>query len=145
MVVNAAGADLKDLTPGSNDVPPFSLAGQDDYAISPDSSEVAVAMNVDLDQATSTNADAYVVPTGGGSRNIIAGASTLDDVQFNSDGRTIIYTEVSGSHPTEIYRATSTGGAGVPLTHLNDAVLANDAIAPLEEMYADSPDKTRVH
>ena len=233
-------ADLKDLTPGPNDVPPFSLGGQDDYAISPDSNEVAFAMNVDPDPATSTNSDIYVVPigggdvkkdhhrsrrgqyaavfagrkipgvpvagargyesdrwrlmvldratgratsltenldrwvgsvtwspdstrlfftvedrgrtglqmiqaTGGGSRNIIAGASTLDDVQFTSDGRTMIYTEVSGSHPAEIYRATSSGGAGVPLTHLNDAVLSNAAITPLEEMYADSSDKTRVH
>ena len=83
--------------------------------------------------------------TGGGSRNIIAGASTLDDVQFTSDGRTMIYTEVSGSHPTEIYRATSNGGTGVALTHLNDAVLANAALTPLEEMFADSSDKTRVH
>ena len=219
MVVNADGTDLKDLTPGPNDVPPFSLGGQDDYAISPDSNEVAFAMNVDPDPATSTNSDIYVVPigggdvkkittgpgadntplyspdgkflafrsqaragyesdrwrlmeldratgratsltenldrwvgsvtwspdstrifftvedrgrtglqmiqaTGGGSRNIIAGASTLDDVQFTSDGRTMIYTEVTGSHPTEIYRATSNGGTGVALTHLNDAVLS---------------------
>ena len=29
-----------------------------------------------------------------------------DDVQFTSDGRTLIYTEQSGSRPTEIYRAT---------------------------------------
>ena len=239
MVVNTDGSDLKDLTPGPVQVPPFSLGGQDDYAISPDSNEVAFVMNVDPDPASSTNSDIYVVPlaggdvkkittgagadntplyspdgkflafrsqarpgyesdrwrlmeldratgravsltenldrwvgsvtwspdstrifftvedrgrtglqmiqaTGGGSRNIVAGASTLDDVQFTSDGRTMIYTEVSGSHPTEIYRASSTGGAGVPLTHLNDAVLSAAALAPLEEMFADSADKTRV-
>ena len=66
MVVNADGTDLKDLTPGPNDVPPFSLGGQDDYAISPDSNEVAFAMNVDPDPATSTNSDIYVVPIAGG-------------------------------------------------------------------------------
>ncbi len=38
--------------------------------------------------------------------------SSLDDVQFNSDGRTMIYTEQSGSRPTEIFRASSTGGTG---------------------------------
>jgi dipeptidyl aminopeptidase/acylaminoacyl peptidase len=240
MVIDSDGSNLKELTPGPRDVPPFSLGGPDDYAISPDSNEVAFAMNVDPDPATSTNSDIYVVPigggdvkkittgpgsdntplyspdgkflafrsqaragyesdrwrlmeldrttgratsltenldrwvgsvtwspdstrlfftvedrgrtglqmiqvTGGGSRNIIAGASSLDDVQFTSDGRTMIYTEVSGSRPTEIYRATSSGGAGVPLTHLNDAILSNAALTPLEEMYADSPDKTRVH
>src|SRR5579862_2866281 len=233
MVVNSDGSEIKELTPGPNDVPPFSLGGQDDYAISPDSNEVAFAMNVDPDQATSTNSDIYVVPiaggdvkkittgpgadntplyspdgkflafrsqaragyesdrwrlmeldratgratnltenldrwvgsvtwspdstrlfftvedrgrtglqmiqaTGGGSRNIVAGASTLDDVQFTSDGRTLIYTEASGSRPAEIFRATSSGGSGVALTHLNDALLGNSALTPLEEMYSDS-------
>jgi dipeptidyl aminopeptidase/acylaminoacyl peptidase len=240
MVMNADGTEVKDLTPGPNDVPPFSLGGQDDYAISPDSNEVAFSMNVDPDPATSTNADIYAVPiaggevkkittapgadstplyspdgkllafrsqarggyesdrwrlmvldratgrttnltenldrwvgsvtwspdstrlfftvedrgrtglqmiqaSGGGSRNIIAGASSLDDVQFTADGRTMIYTEVSGSHPTEIYRATSNGGTGVALTHLNDEVLSKAAITPLEDIFADSPDRTRVH
>ena len=239
MVVNTDGSEIKDLTPGPKDVPPFSLGGQDDYAISPDSNEVAFSMNVDPNPATSTNSDIYVVSigggelkkisigpgadstplyspdgkilafrsqpragyesdrwrlmaldratgrttnltenldrwvgtytwspdstrvfftvedrgrtglqmiqsSGGGSRNIIAGSSTLDDVQFTSDGRTMIYTEVSGSHPTEIYRATSNGGTGVALTHLNDDVLANAELTPLEEMSADSADRTRV-
>jgi len=240
MAMNVDGTEVKELTPGPNDVPPFSLGGQDDYAISPDSNEVAFSMNVDPDPAISTNSDIYAVPiaggdvkkittgpgadstplyspdgkllafrsqarggyesdrwrlmvldrvtgrttnltenldrwvgsviwspdstrlfftvedrgriglqmiqaSGGGSRNIIAGSSSLDDVQFTSDGRTMIYTEVSGSHPTEIYRATSNGGTGVALTHLNDAVLSNAAMTPLEDMFADSPDRTRVH
>jgi dipeptidyl aminopeptidase/acylaminoacyl peptidase len=83
--------------------------------------------------------------TGGGSRSIIAGASTLDDVQFTADGRTLIYTEQSGSRPTEIYRATSGGGTGVALTHLNDALLGRAALTPLEETYVEAPDRTRVH
>jgi dipeptidyl aminopeptidase/acylaminoacyl peptidase len=240
MVVDSDGTELKDLTPGDHDVPPFSLGGPDDYTISPDSGEVAFAMNVDPNPESSTNSDIYVVPiaggdvrkittgvgadnspqyspdgkslafrsqaragfesdrwrlmvldratgrttnltegldrwvgsftwspdstrlfftmedrgrtglqmiqaTGGGSRSIIAGPSSLDDVQFTSDGRTMIYTEVSGSHPAEIYRATSGGGAGVPLTHLNDALLSNVALTPLDEMWSDSSDRTRVH
>src|SRR5262249_16824821 len=39
--------------------------------------------------------------TGGGSRNIISSSSTVADVQFSSDGRTMIYTEQSGSKPVE--------------------------------------------
>src|SRR4029079_7194961 len=66
--------------------------------------------------------------SGGGSRNIIAGASSLDDVQFTADGRTMIYTEVSGSHPTEIYPATSSGGAGGALTPLERAELVHGAV-----------------
>src|ERR1700689_2271192 len=86
-----------------------------------------------------------IAVTGGGVRNIIFGASTLDDVQFNSDGSFMIYSEQSGSRPTELFRASSGGGTGVPLTHLNDAALASAALAPLEEMWVDAPDKTRVH
>jgi dipeptidyl aminopeptidase/acylaminoacyl peptidase len=82
--------------------------------------------------------------TGGGVRNIVTGSSSLDDVQFTSDGRTMIYTEASGSRPVEIFRATSAGGAGVALTHLNDAVLADSQLTPLEELYVDGADRARV-
>ena len=60
-------------------------------------------------------------------------------------GCTMIYTEESGSRPLEIFRATSAGGAGVPLTHMNDALLAGVALTPLEEMWVDSADKSRIH
>lgn len=83
--------------------------------------------------------------TGGGARTIISGDATLEEVMFTEDGRTMIYTEESGSRPTEIYRATSGGGAGQPLTHLNDALLAGVALTPLEELWVDSYDKSRVH
>ena len=234
------GTEVKDLTPGNFDVPPFSLGGPEDYEISPDSSEVAFTMNVDRDQASSTNSDIYAVPlaggefrkittgpgadsapryspdgrmlafrsqvragfesdrwrlmaldratgqttsltegldrsagnytwstdstrlfftmedrgrtglqmiqaTGGGARTIITGSSSLDDVQFSVDGRQLIYTEVSGSRPAEIFRASSAGGAAVALTHLNDAVLESADLRPLEDMYTDSLDRTRVH
>lgn len=240
LVMNSDGSEVKDLTPGSHDVPPFSLGGPDDYAISPDSAELAFTMNVDANLALSTNSDVYTVPlsggeakkitispgadnaplyspdgrylafrsqaragyesdrwrlmvlerasgrtnnlseavdrwvgsmtwspdstrlfftvedrgrtflqmipvTGGGVRNIIVGASTLDDVQFNSDGSFMIYSEQSGSRPTELFRASSTGGTAVPLTHLNDILLANSSLRPLEELSVESSDKTRIH
>jgi dipeptidyl aminopeptidase/acylaminoacyl peptidase len=239
MVIDKDGTGLKDLTPGTRDVPPFSLGGPDDYAISPDSTEVAFTMNADADLATSTNSDVYTIPIGGGDpkkvttspgadnapvyspdgkyiayrsqaragyesdrfrlmvleratgratsltealdrwvdsvtwspdstrlfftsedrgrsglqmiavtggamRNIVSGASSLDDVQFNSDGSTMVYTEQSGSHPTEIYRANSSGGSGIALTHLNDSLLAGAVLTPLEDMWVDAPDRTRI-
>jgi dipeptidyl aminopeptidase/acylaminoacyl peptidase len=240
LTVKADGTEVKDLTPGLRDVPPFSLGGPDDYAVSPDSTELAFVMNADPEPALSTNSDIYevsldggdprkittspgadnspqyspdgkllafrsqaragyesdrfrlvvldrttgrsssvtegldrwvgsfkwspdstrlfftvedrgrtglqMVPaTGGGSRNIISGSSSLDDVQFTSDGRTMIYTEESGSRPAEIYKASSGGGPEVALTHLNDALLSGVQLTPLDEMYAESPDKTRIH
>jgi dipeptidyl aminopeptidase/acylaminoacyl peptidase len=239
LVMKADGTEIQDLTPGPYDVPPFSLGGPDDYAISPDSQEVAFVMNTDADAAFSTNSDIYVVPIGGGEvrrittglgadqspayspdgkllafrsqtrpglesdrwrllvldratgrttaltegvdrwvaeftwspdstrlfftsedrgrtglqmiqanggglRNIISGASSVSDVQFTADGRTMIYTEVSGSRPAEIFRAGSSGGAGVPLTRLNEALLARYQLTPLEELTVDAPDRTRI-
>jgi dipeptidyl aminopeptidase/acylaminoacyl peptidase len=239
LVVDAAGGVPKDLTPGDHDVPPFSLGGPDDYAISPDSSELCYAMNADPVAATSTNTDLFVVSinggeskkitvnpgadaspqyspdgkllayrsqlrpgyesdrwrltlldrssgkvtsltetldrsvesftwsrdsnavfftvldrgrqsihmilaSGGASRVIASGSSTLDDMQLTSDGKTMIYTQQSGSTPTEIYRAASTGGTPTALTHLNDALLAGYFLTPLEEFWVDSPDQTRV-
>jgi dipeptidyl aminopeptidase/acylaminoacyl peptidase len=82
--------------------------------------------------------------TGGGLRSIISGASSLDEVQFTSDGRTMIYTEESGSRPMEIFRATSAGGTGVALTHMNDYLLGGVTLTPLEEMWVDSPDGSRI-
>src|SRR6476661_2686609 len=56
----------RDLTPGDHDVPPFSLGGQDMYAISPDGQEVAYTSNIDEIEATSTNDEVFVVPIAGG-------------------------------------------------------------------------------
>ena len=239
LVVDSDGSNAKDLTPGPHDVPPFSLGGPDDYAISPDSLELAFAMNADPEPAVSTNSDIYTVPlaggdirkitiglgadnsplyspdgrmlawrsqaragyesdrwrlmvlertsgkttnltdsldrwvegmtwlpdserlvfteedrgrtilqmasaTGGGLRTIISGP-TVDDVQFTPDGETMIYTQQSGSKPTEIFRATAGTGMGVALTHLNDSIISNSTVRPLEEMYVESgEDKTRI-
>src|SRR5436309_2095975 len=58
-------AEPRDLTPGDHDVPPFSLGGQDMYAISPDGQEVAYTSNIDEVEATSTNNEIFVVPISG--------------------------------------------------------------------------------
>ncbi|HVO98557.1 MAG TPA: S9 family peptidase [Bryobacteraceae bacterium] len=240
LVVDADGSNVKDLTPGPYDVPPFSLGGPDGYAISPDSQELAFTMNVDPDPATSTNSDIYTVPlaggemrritiglgadnspvyspdgkmlafrsqaragyesdrwrlmvldrasgkttnlsegldrwvdsmtwlpdserlvftsedrgrsglqmisaSGGGLRSIISGALSLDDVQFTPDGSTMVYSQQSGSRPTEIFKATAGAGAGIALTHFNDAALAGSTVRPLEEFWVESgEDKTRI-
>ena len=52
----------RDLTPGDHDVPPFSLGGQDMYAISPDGKEVAYTSNIDEVEAASTNSEIFTVP-----------------------------------------------------------------------------------
>ncbi len=237
--MNIDGSALTDLTPGQRDVPPFSLGGPDDYAISPDGMEVAYVANTEPEPAVRPNSDIFTVPieggdskrivsgagadaspqyspdgksiafrsqlragyesdrwrlmvldrfsshitnltegldrwvgsftwypdstrlfftvedrgrtelqtvpaTGGGSRLIIPGEATLDDVQFTSDGRTMIYSRESGSSPSEIYRVSSSGGSPVALTHLNDALLSQVQLTPLEEISVEAADRTRV-
>src|SRR5438552_3017164 len=63
--LRTAHATPRDLTPGDHDVPPFSLGGQDMYAISPDGQEVAYTSNIDEVEATSTNNEIFVVPING--------------------------------------------------------------------------------
>jgi dipeptidyl aminopeptidase/acylaminoacyl peptidase len=55
------GGAARDLTPGTRDVPPFSLGGPDDYALSPDGHELCYAVVNDEVSATSTNTDLFVV------------------------------------------------------------------------------------
>jgi dipeptidyl aminopeptidase/acylaminoacyl peptidase len=228
-----------DLSPGPHDVPPFSLGGPDDYAISPDSKEVCYSMNADDNPATSTNNDLFVVgieggqshkitsnpgadnsplyspdgnylayrsqarggyesdkwrlvvierasgkltiPTdaidravnsftwgpdskrlfftvtdrgrqaiqfvnvdGGGARIAVSGNNTLDDMQFTSDGKTIVFTRQSGDSPIEICRAASSGGSAVPLTHLNDALLSQYQLTPLEDFWVTGADNAQI-
>ena len=227
--VSLADGKVADLTPGDKIVPPFSLGGPDDYAISPDGSEVCFSMNVDPVPAISTNSDLYVVPIAGGEahritsnpgadnspqyspdnryiayrsqaragfesdksrlvvleRNTgklalpidaidrsvesfaswpdskrlffttvdrgtqpirfvsveggavgtaISGTATFDDMQFTADGKTMVFTRQSGSSPVEICRASSaSGGKAVPLTHLNDDLLAQYQLPLLDD------------
>jgi dipeptidyl aminopeptidase/acylaminoacyl peptidase len=85
-----------------------------------------------------------IPPSGGATRVIVSGPATADDMQLTSDGKTMIYTSQSGASPTEIYRAASAGGVPVALTHLNDALLSQYDLPPLEEFWVDSIDKARV-
>ncbi len=81
---------------------------------------------------------------GGGSQTVVSGASHLDDVQFTPDGKTMIYTEHSGSKPIEIYKAASRS-TPVALTKLNDALLAEYEAPAFEEFYVDGAEKAKVH
>jgi dipeptidyl aminopeptidase/acylaminoacyl peptidase len=81
---------------------------------------------------------------GGSSRIIISGPNTFDDIAFASDGKTMVFTSQSGSAPAEIFRASSSGGAPAALTNLNDSLLAQYDLKPLEEFSVEVADKARV-
>src|SRR5438477_4599378 len=78
----------RDLTPGDHDVPPFSLGGQDMYAISHDSQEVAYTSNIDEVEATSTNNEIFIVPISGGTAQKISTSPGADTTPlYSPDGK----------------------------------------------------------
>lgn len=241
MTIPEEGGLVKDLTPGIQyDIPPFSLAGGEDFAVSPDGAEVAYTANLDAEQATSTNSEIYTVSIeggeakkvstspgadngpqyspdgkylawrmqaragfesdrwrlvvmgretgaiepltetidrnidsfawhpdsrriafiqedrgrhsahlipvgGGGTRALTQGASTIGDLQFSADGKTLIYTEQSGAAPSEIFKASSTGGAPTAMTRLNDALLSRYDLGKYEEFNVSGAEGAQVH
>src|ERR1700682_4921530 len=87
-VISAEGGTARDVTPGDHDVPPFSLGGQDAYAISPDSEEVAFTSNHDAVEAISTNNDIFVVPVSGGAPKKLSTSPGSDSTPlYSPDGR----------------------------------------------------------
>ncbi|HXO39243.1 MAG TPA: S9 family peptidase [Candidatus Acidoferrum sp.] len=87
-VVPAEGGVARDLTPGDHDVPPFSLGGQDAYAISPDGKEVAFTSNWDEVGATSTNNDIFVVPIASGEPKKLSTSPGSDSTPlYSPDGK----------------------------------------------------------
>ena len=92
LVVPVEGGPARDLTPGDRDVPPFSVGGADDYAVSPDGAEVAFARVDDPVEATSTNAELYVVPTRGGPALKISRSAGYDGTpRYSPDGTMIAF------------------------------------------------------
>src|SRR5213080_2306196 len=106
-VVSSAGGEAKDMTPGDYDAPPFSLGGPTDYAFSPDSKELAFTSNHDKVEATSTNADVWIVSVRGGSpRNITVANHGYDgSPQYSPDGRFIAYrSQITPGYESDRFR-----------------------------------------
>jgi dipeptidyl aminopeptidase/acylaminoacyl peptidase len=86
------GNEARDLTPGDHDVPPFSLGGQDMYAISPDGQEVAYTSNIEVVEAISTNNEIFVVPIAGGAPKKISTSPGSDTTPlYSPDGKYIAW------------------------------------------------------
>ncbi|MGZ8843878.1 MAG: prolyl oligopeptidase family serine peptidase, partial [Pyrinomonadaceae bacterium] len=106
-VVSSAGGEARDVTPGDYDAPPFSLGGPTDYAFSPDSSDLAFTSNHDKVEATSTNADVWLVSVKGGTaRNITSANRGYDgSPQFSPDGKYIAYrSQVTPGYESDRFR-----------------------------------------
>jgi dipeptidyl aminopeptidase/acylaminoacyl peptidase len=85
------GGAAVDLTPGNDDCPPFSL-GDEDWAVSPDGHEACYSRKDRKDEAWSTNADLYVVPTAGGAAKRVGASPGYDGTcRYSPDGKTLAW------------------------------------------------------
>ncbi len=93
-VIPAAGGAALDLTPGDFDAPPISLGGAQDYAFSPDGSEVSFVRNIDpeLRLGTGTNNDVFVTPTAGGPvKQVSPGRGNDNSPSYSRDGKFLVF------------------------------------------------------
>ncbi len=129
-----------DLSPGDKVVPPFSLGGPDDYAISPDGGEVAFVMNGDAVPATSTNNDIYVVPIKGGiAQKITANPGADNSPQYSPDGKYLAYrSQARAGYESDKWRL-------IVLDRVNGRLtLPTDAVDRAVNSFVWSPDSKRL-
>jgi dipeptidyl aminopeptidase/acylaminoacyl peptidase len=124
LAIPASGGAAKDLTPGTRDVPPFSLGGPDDYAISPDGAEVCYAMISADVPATSTNSDLYVVPIAGGpSHKITSNPAADNSPQYSPDGKYLAYrAQVRAGYESDRWRLMLLERSTGKLTNLTESL-----------------------
>lgn len=124
LVIPVAGGAAKDLTPGTRDVPPFSLGGSDDYDISPNGQEVCYSMNADPVPATSTNSDLYVVSIAGGQPvkiTITPGADS--NPRYSADGKYIAWrAQLRAGYESDRWRLMTLERSSGKVTNLTDAL-----------------------
>jgi dipeptidyl aminopeptidase/acylaminoacyl peptidase len=82
--------------------------------------------------------------SGGAIRTIAQGPTSITSMQFTPEDKVLVYAEQSGSRPVEIYKATSKGGSGIALTHLNDDIVNSYQLTPLERITVDGPEASKV-
>ena len=93
-VVPSSGGTAVDVTPGDFDVPPIALGGAQDYAFSPEGTEIAFVRNVDPEfrLGLGTNNDVFVTGTAGGvARKLTTNKANDHSPSYSPDGRFLAY------------------------------------------------------
>jgi dipeptidyl aminopeptidase/acylaminoacyl peptidase len=127
-VSSADGKVVADLSPGTRQVPPFSLGGPDDYAISPDSSEAVFSVNADDIPAAGTNNELFAVPVQGGKSTRISISGGADNSpSYSPDGKYIAYrSQPRGGYESDKWRLMvlerATGKTTIPTDAIDRAV-----------------------
>ncbi len=93
-IVPTEGGKPVDLTPGDYDTPPLALGGAQDFAFSPDGSEVSFVRNTDpeLRLGLGTNNDIFVTPIKGGDiKQLTTNRANDNQPVYSPDGQFVAY------------------------------------------------------
>jgi dipeptidyl aminopeptidase/acylaminoacyl peptidase len=125
LLIQTLSADkVRDLTPGPNDTPPFSLGGPEPYAFSPDSVQIAYVANNDPDLSTSTNSDIFLVPaSGGAAKQLTTGKGGDEGPVFSPDGKMLAFrTQSRAGYESDLWRLAVLDLQTNAVTSLTDAL-----------------------
>ena len=97
---------VRDLTPGTLNVPPFSLGGPEPYVFSPDSTQITYVANTDPDLSVSTNSDLFTIPAAGGeAKRITTNPGADEGPSYSPDGKYLAYrTQTRGGYESDQWR-----------------------------------------
>jgi len=93
-VIPVAGGEAVDVSPGDFDTPPISLGSAQDYAFSPDGTEIAFVRNIDpeLKKGLGTNNDVFTNSLDGKNLKQITDNRANDNgIAYSPDGRFLAY------------------------------------------------------
>jgi dipeptidyl aminopeptidase/acylaminoacyl peptidase len=133
-------AQPRDLTPGTLNIPPFSLGGPEPFAFSPDSTQITYVANIDPDLSTSTNSDLYSVPAAGGeARRVTTNPGADEGPAYSPDGKYLAYrTQMKAGYESDQWRL-----AVLDLQSGRMNTLA-ESLDRWVESYTWSPDSSRI-
>lgn len=92
VLVNRKGDFVRDLTPGTNDIPPIDLGSSHDYVFSPDGAKLCFVKNPDPVVAVSTNNDLWETPvTEAAPRQLTVRKGNDAAPRYSADGQWLAY------------------------------------------------------
>jgi dipeptidyl aminopeptidase/acylaminoacyl peptidase len=92
LIAGQDGSNVRDLTPGVADGPPFSLDGPEPYVFSPDSTQVVYVANAESDPGLSSNSDLFLVPvSAGAAKRLTTNPGSDEGPVFSPDGKYLAY------------------------------------------------------
>ena len=97
---------VRDLTPGTLNVPPFALGGPEPYVFSPDSIQITYVANTDPDLSVSTNSDLFTIAAAGGeAKRITTNPGADEGPSYSPDGKYLAYrTQTRSGYESDQWR-----------------------------------------